>query len=117
MSPDEILNRAIRELAYSVKNWPDHQKKPIFRFVNVIQELISDHEMECLSYDVAIRKHIAQERILLMIMETYGIDISLALGRRDDQIFSDHDLATNLNIVRVPEKIGYERIQPTPGSN
>jgi len=116
MDKDQKLHNAVMKLAVEVKHWPEHQKKPVRDFVKVIQDLISDHEMECLSYDVAIRKHIAnsitREDLLKKIMETYAIDITQACRPRTyNQIMIDYDLAVSCGVYKTPEKIPYERIR------
>lgn len=107
---DTRLNTAIKALAQHIKDWPEHKKKPIRDFVIVVQNIISEHEMECLSYDVAIRKSIQDEKLLLLIMESYGIDVSEALSKTRAGIHSTHDLAINCGVYKIPEKLQHEQL-------
>lgn len=77
----------------------------ILEFADIVEDVLSYYEMEILSYQVAIRKEIISERWVIAILETYGIDKQIALGRRDARIKSDYDLAINHQIYRTPEKL------------
>ena len=77
----------------------------ILEFADIVEEILSDYEMEILSYQVALRKEINSERWVIAILESYGVDIQIALGRSDASLKSDYDFAKNHQIYRIPEKL------------
>jgi hypothetical protein len=77
----------------------------ILQFADVVEDILSDYEMEVARLETELNKQVVSERYIIAILETYGIDPQTALGRRDNQIMSDHDLAMSCSVYRIPEKL------------
>lgn len=103
MTPTQKIKRA-RDILMSAATENKRLLAQILEFSDIVEEVLSDYEMEILSYEVALRKQIVSERYVIALLETYGVDVSIALGRRNDTILSDWEISQTCNTYRIPEK-------------
>ena len=101
MTPTDLLREKLITCAADNKKFVAQ----ILEIAELYNQILSTYELELLKYQVELSKQIKQERKLLDILETYGIDLATALSRSDNQIESDYDLAINCGVCKVPEKL------------
>jgi len=97
------LKKLARFLVESKKS--REEIEPIVDFIDKWTKYLSWVEMENLHLETQLTYEIKTQRILLNVMETYGIDLSEALSKSQDRMLSDLDLAQNYGNYKIPEKI------------
>ena len=101
MTPTDLLREKLIICAADNKKFVAQ----ILEIAELYDKILSSYELELLKHQVELSKQIKQERKLLNILETYGIDLTQALSRSDNQLESDYDLAINCGVCKVPEKL------------
>ena len=81
------------------------QTAQILEISELFESIIADYEMEIEQAEYVMAQQVKSERWVIALLETYGVDIQKALGRSDNQIKRDYDLAVSCNVYRVPEKL------------
>ena len=103
MTPDKRLDMATHRLIASIKQHPQ-LKKPAVDFAKEIEGILADYSMEALHLHHKIAYLIKCEKVLIDIMQGYGIDIQQALGQSDYQIYSHIELGKK-GLYKIPEKL------------
>lgn len=105
MSPQsEYKIKSIREQMIRAAANNNHLKADIIKFANEVNTVIKDLERETLDLELALISQIKSERVLLNLMEAYGIDLSHALRGPDSAILSRIELSKT-GTVMIPEKL------------
>jgi len=103
MTTDKRLDLATSRLIASIKQHPQ-LRKPAVDFAKEIEGILAEHAMENLQMYHKIAYLIKCEKLLIEIMQGYGIDIQQALGQSDYQIYSHIELGKK-GLYKIPEKL------------